>query len=256
MEDVQTIETPQATPEIVETPPTEQAVTTENAEPSTEVGTKPEKTFTQAELDAIITKRIERERESTAKRVAQEARDTYIKEQGYTWQGKPITTEAEYRQALQEQKWMEQYQSHDLPEDVVQELVEGKKFREQYQQEKQTNEQKAKQDADFAAFLQTYPDVKASDIPENVWQEVNQGKSLVDAYARHENQLLKQQLAEFKQSKQVEQQNAENAASSTGSVTGNGSVAPVFFTPDQVSKMSLEETNKNWAAINESMKKW
>jgi hypothetical protein len=85
---------------------------------------------------------------------------------------------------------------------------------------------------------------------------VGKGKSLVDAFVRHENQSLKQRLEALEQAKQIEQQNQANAASSTGSVTGNGTSAPAFFTQEQVSKMSTSEVNKNWTAINESMKKW
>ena len=138
------------TPETVETPITEQAVNTENAEPSNEtVETNPERTFTQSELDEIITKRIERDRESTTKKAAQAARDALIAENGYSWNGKPITTEAEYKQALREQELTEQYKAKDLPDDVIQELVESKKFREQYESEKQTTAQKDKQEAEF-----------------------------------------------------------------------------------------------------------
>lgn len=248
---------PVVTPETAETPITEQAVITENAAPSNEnVETKPDRTFTQKELDEIITKRIERERESTTKKASQEARDAMIAENGYSWNGKPITTEAEYKQALKEQELTEQYKAKDLPDDVIQELVESKKFREQYESEKQTTAQKAKQEAEFKAFFETFPDTDPKDIPQSVWDDVHKGKSLVDAFTRHENQSLKQKLAELEKSKQIEQKNNENASSSTGSVTGNGSSAPAFFTQEQVSKMSNADVNKNWSAINESMKKW
>jgi hypothetical protein len=252
----ETIETV-VTPESVETPITEQAVTTENAEPSAEtVETKPEKTFTQAELDSIIQKRIERERESTTKKASQEARDAYIAEQDWSWNGKKITTEADYKQAKQEEQLWAQYNNRELPEDVIQELVEGKKFREKFAESENEKAERERVNADFQAFVETFPDAKNEDIPQAVWDEVNKGKSLVDAYTKYENQTLKQKLAEVEQAKQIEQQNQENAASSTGSLTGKAGEKPAFFTPDQVKAMSQTDVDKNWNAIMESQKKW
>jgi len=243
--------------ETIETSIAEQAVTTENAVPSEEhVETKPEKTFTQAELNEIVQKRLDRDRESVSKKAAQEARDSYIAEQNYEWNGKPIKTEAEYKQALAEKALMEKYQEQGLPEDVVQELVESKKFREQYENERKQSESTQKQQAEFQAFLDAYPDINPTEIPPGVWEDVNKGTRLVDAYARHENKLLKEKLAEIEQGKQIEQQNEQNAVSSTGSVTGQGEGKPAFFTRDQVKGMSQSETNKNWDAIQASMKQW
>ncbi|OMF38778.1 hypothetical protein BK133_00815 [Paenibacillus sp. FSL H8-0548] len=247
---------PVVSSEIVDTPIAEQAVNTENAEPSAEiVETKAEKTFTQSELDAIIQKRIDRERESVTKKAAQEARDAYFAEQNIEWQGKKITTESEYKQALKEKELIDKYSEQGLPDDVVQELVEGKKFRDQYNETQKKTADQAKQESDFHAFLETYPDVDPKDIPQTVWDDVSNGKSLVDAFVKHENQTLKQRLAEVEKSKQIEQQNIDNAQASTGAVTNTGG-NPAYFTREQVAKMSISETNRNWTAINESMKKW
>ena len=48
-------------------------------------------------------------------------------------------------------------------------------------------------------FLNTYPEVKAGDIPREVWQQVAKGVPLVSAYAMHENQQLRMQLAAERQ---------------------------------------------------------
>lgn len=186
--------------------------------------------------------------EKAVERAKQEARDSYIAEQGYEWNGKPITTESEYREALREQELLEQYQSQDVPDEVIYELIENKKFREKYETEKQQQELQTKQQMDFQNFLEAYPDVKPDSIPVNVWQEVEQGKSLVDAYMKHENRLLKQKL-------NIEQKNQENAGASIGSIKSDGN-SSTFYTKEQVSKMSTKEVNENWKAINESMKKW
>ncbi|OUS72985.1 hypothetical protein B1748_23540 [Paenibacillus sp. MY03] len=253
MENIETA----APSETVETPIAEQAVTTENAAPSEEhVETKPEKTFTQSELNEIVQKRLDRDRESVSKKAAQEARDAYIAEQNYEWQGKPIKTEAEYKQALTEKALIEKYQEQGLPDEFVNEMVENKRFRQEYENDRKKTESEQKQQAEFKAFLDAFPDIKPDEIPPGVWEEVNKGTRLVDAYARHENKLLKDKLAEIEQGKQIEQQNELNAASSTGSVTGQGEGKPAFFTREQVKGMSQSETNKNWDAIQASMKQW
>jgi hypothetical protein len=194
--------------------------------------------------------------ENESKTAAQQARDAYIAEQGYTWNGKPITTEAEYRQAEKDQAAIDAYREQKLPDDVIAELVEGKKFREKYTEAEQKSAERAKVESDFRQFTETFPDAKPEDIPTSVWADVNAGKSLVDAYTKYENQTLREKLAAVEQAKQIEQQNLANAASSTGSVTGNGTGTPTQFTRDQVEKMSRADVDKNFAAITASMKKW
>lgn len=193
--------------------------------------------------------------EKAVERAKQEARDAYIAEQGYEWNGKPINSESEYREALREQELMEQYQQRDVPDEVIQELIENKKFRERYETEQTIKERESQQQRDFQDFLEAYPDVKADTIPVEVWQEVEQGKSLTDAYMKHENRILKQKLGLTQKSEMIEQKNQENALSSIGAVRSNGTTNP-FYTREQVSKMSTSEVNANWKTINESMKKW
>lgn len=257
-EETVTTETTEQTEEN-ESTNTEQVENTENTEPSTETTEKAEKTFTQSELDEIISKRIERERETVTKKTAQEARDSYIAEQNYEWNGKPIKTEAEYKEALNEQELRDKYS--DLPEDVQNELIESKKFRNEYK-EKETEaekrvreyEEKEKNDAIFKEFVKEYPDVK--ELPQPVIDEINNGVNLLDAYARYENKTLKEQLAALKEGKEIEKQNADNEQASTGSVRGQGDIKPARFTQEQVAKMSDSEMNKNWDAVQKSMKAW
>lgn len=193
--------------------------------------------------------------EKAVERAKQEARDAYIAEQGYEWNGKPITTESEYKEALREQELLQKYQSYDVPEEIVNELIENKRFREKYETEQQRMEREKTQEKDFQNFLESYPDVKPDEIPISVWQEVENGKPLIDAYMKYENQLLKEKLNMTTKQEQIQQRNQENASASIGAVKSNGESAP-FFTKEQVSKMTTQEVNQNWKAINESMKKW
>lgn len=248
-EQVETVETEETT----QPTDTEQVENTENTEPSTETT---EKTFTQAELDEIIQKRVERAEQTTAKKTAQEARDAYIAEQGYEWNGKKIANEAEYNQAVKEQELVKQYKDKDLPDDVIQELVEGKKFRDNYTETQKQLDDRVQRETDYQTFLESYPDAKPDDIPESVWQEVDKGTPLVDAYTRHENQRLKAELDELKGKQEIEQKNQENAESTTGSVTGKGETKGVYYTMEQVQKMSPSDVNKNYKAILDSQKHW
>jgi hypothetical protein len=145
---------------------------------------------------------------------------------------------------------------NNVPEEYATEMVENKRFREQYEQEKQTISQKQQQEAEYKAFFNAFPEVKPEEIPVSVWEEHSQGKSLADAYTKHENSLLKQKLQEIEKGSKVKETNQNNANSSTGSVNGNGSTGNSYFTREQVQGMSTSEVNQNYKSIIQSMKKW
>ena len=112
-------------------------------------------------------KAVERARQEAA----QQARDSWIEEQGYAWKDKPIKTEAEYKQALQEQelenKIRSQYQN--VPDEIVDELLESRKFREQFQsQQKATKEQQdftTRRDSMYEEYLSEFPEQDPAAIP-------------------------------------------------------------------------------------------
>lgn len=68
-------------------------------------------------------------------------------------------------------------------------------------------------------FIAIYPDVDAKSIPEQVWKESAITGDLVGAYQRHENRLLKEEIATLKQ-------NQKNKERSTGSRRSAGATAP------------------------------
>lgn len=166
--------------------------------------------------------------EKSVERARQEARDALIQEYGYEWNGKPITTEAEYKQALQEKEWMEKYQSQDLPDDVIQELIEGKKFREQFksQQDEQTQLQ-AKQERESQDFKDFYDyftqvngrsfDANKDILPKEVFEMNAQGVPLKFAYMEHQNQQLQSQLQVLKQNQTNKQKAPVTSVTSHGS---------------------------------------
>jgi hypothetical protein len=268
-EQLQTQET-QVT-EQVETGDTGQ-VTEQQTEQQAETQAQAEKTFTQSQLDEIIQKRLEREQsrlENEKKSAAQQARDSWIKEQGYEWKGKPITTEAEYKQALQEQELESKIRAQyaNVPDELLNELLEGKRFREETLAERKTREEterKAQEQKDFASrrdsmyeeYLSEFPEQDPAAIPKEVWAEADrwlktggrEGRRLADALTRHN---WKQGQAQ----QQADGANRLNADSSTGSAKGQQK-SGAHFTREQVANMSREEIQSNYTAIKESEKHW
>ncbi|WP_243299136.1 hypothetical protein [Bacillus litorisediminis] len=152
--------------------------------------------------------------EKAVERAKQEARDQWVAEQGFTWNGKPITTEAEYKQALMEQELMQKYQNQNLPEDVVKELIENRKFREQYEADRKAKEQQEKSNAEFQDFFAYFRELNGRDfdsakdkVPQEVWDLNQKGVPLKFAYMQHHTNQLQNQLKVLKQN----QENAQRA---------------------------------------------
>ena len=161
--------------------------------------------------------------DKSVERARQEARDAYIAEQGFEWQGKQITTEAEYKQALQEREWMEQYQNQDLPDEVVQELIEGRKFRESFQEQKKAQEAEQRQQAEAMEFFEYFNQVNGrayqpGDLPSEVTQMAEEMNIPIKfAYMQYHSQQLQNQIKVLKQN----EQNAKRAP--IGGISTHGS---------------------------------
>lgn len=78
------------------------------------------------------------------------------------------------------------------------------------EQSRQIREREEARQRDIAAFLETFPEVKADSIPKEVWEMVAKGQRLVSAYTLHQNRQLQAELA-------AERQNKRAAAINTGS---------------------------------------
>ena len=205
----------------------------EEIETETEVTAEPtEQVETEKAKELTETQRVS-QRINEAK---QQARDEVYANMEIIWNNKPITTEAQYNQALAEQKQLqeeeaqrEKYQASDLPEEVINELLESRREREERKAEKV---ERAKQEAinnDNRTFLEYFAkengrqfDNTKDVISEEVWQEVRQGKSLVDAYTRQEAKELKAKLKVYTQN----ETNKKKAPMSQGIAThGSDEVA-------------------------------
>lgn len=245
----ETIETevPVSETEVQETQSVEQAENTENAEPNTEG--QPEKTFTQAELDSIIQKRLERERS----RIQQEFQSSPALSLIEQLARESNMSVNEYVEAVNRQQEMERVKELAEKSGISEEVAERLYRLEQRDQERSAQERRDKQ---ISEFFKQFSDVDPKTIPPDVLQALEKGESMVDAYIRHENRMLKERLAKLEQGIEIDTKNKENAERSTGAITGEGQPETAFFTKEQVERMSQSEVNRNLDKITQSMKHW
>lgn len=109
------------------------------------------------------------------------------------------------------QKWKEQEKINELvqkgiSEEVAQELLETRKFREQMEAEKKAKQQEEKKNAEFQDFFQYFKnangrdfDTNSDQIPKEVWEAHAQGTPLKYAYMEHFNNQLSNQIKILKQ---------------------------------------------------------
>ena len=184
----------------------------ETATPSIKTETSTEEVDTETEGTIEPTETVENtdvKEKTETQRVSQrinEARqhgvDAHIAKQGYIWNDKPITTEAQYNQAMEEQA--EQLRNAELEEKGIDpkylnDAVENNPTVKQAKAllAEQATE-KAKQQG-YNDFIREFPDVKSESITQETWEMVNNGMSLVDAYSKQENKELKAKLKVYTQ---------------------------------------------------------
>jgi len=204
---------------------------------------------------------IRRDYESRLTTETQKARDSFIASQGYSWNGKSITTEAEYNQALAEQaeqQRQEQLRQQGIDPKVIEEAVNSNpavKWANEYKSKQEQEQAKQKQ---FLEFSEAYPNVKGEEIPPEVWQEFNKGTPLKIAYAIHENSKLRAELEAIKKGTQTNASNLKNAQGAIGSVTGQSNLPTDFITKDvfEANKKDQSWLSKNYDLLRNSMPKW
>lgn len=105
-----------------------------------------------------------------------------------------------------------------------------------------TKEQRA--ELEIAEFTRLYPDTELDGIPVSVWERVKTGEKLADAYGSYEKERKKRY-------DDARKTNEENAASSSGRVTGAPKKA--IYTASEVAAMSGKEVAENYDDILYSM---
>lgn len=227
----------------------EQSVMTVNADNADVTTGKQEGKQVQSAEENARFAEVRRKTEAEAKA---KARDELIAEMYGKTHG--INTYAEYQQALakqEEEQRLSELLNEGISEKFATELIENRKFREQYEAEQRSKQQQAQQQADLQDFISAFPSVKAEEIPTEVWQANAKGVPLRYAYAEHALKLARDAEAKLKA-------NADNAKGSMGSVSTNGNPET-----DYISKETFESKKgdrgwviKNLSKINSSRAKW
>lgn len=101
-----------------------------------------------------------------------------------------------------------------------------KAFEAQQQQRQQAQQQQTQEEArqrdSFLRFAKEYPDVDPKTIPKEVWERFGAGVDLADAYTRHENKRLREELSSVTAKLEAEKTNTKNRQRSTGSQKSAG----------------------------------
>ena len=145
--------------------------------------------------------------------------------------GMDVTQYLEAVKQAQQQSEIDRLVQANIPEEYAREMLENRKFREQFEQQKQEQANQAKADAEFNDFFAHFQstegrafDANKDQIPQSVWDANSKGVPLKTAYMEHQFQQMQQQLKTLKQN----EANAKKAP--VGSVTNNGSVQSI---PDE-----------------------
>lgn len=146
----------------------------------------------------------------------------------------------------------------NVPEEYAREMLENKKFREQYGQEKEQREAQDKETAMYNEFIETFPGVDANNIPPEVWEMVNKGRDLTSAYAIHAAKNIDTVKTDAQQ--EAIKALTQNAETSSGSVTEQTTQAPAAMTAEQINatlngmttSQQREWVDKNYDAIEKS----
>ena len=125
-------------------------------------------------------------------------------------QGMEVNEFLEATKQWREQQKLDQLIQQNIPEDMAKEILENRKFREQYESQQKAKSNEEKQNAEYNEFFQFFKQVNDRDfdpqkdqIPNEVWQATQNGVPLKFAYMEHHNNQLRSQL-------KIQKQNEEN----------------------------------------------
>jgi hypothetical protein len=153
----------------------------------------------------------------------------------------------EYVKAVEEherQQEIEELQSQrNLDPELAEELYLLRQERANKAKLEEQQKQQEQKQKEYLDFLDEFKDVEPDKIPQEVFDiKVKNGISLTDAYIRYQykNMLNKET---------IDKVNQENAATSTGSLTGNGANNVDTLTMEKVATMSERELSKRWPEV-------
>lgn len=194
-------------------------------------------------------------RRKAAEEARAKARDEVISEMYGETHG--IHTYAEYQEALarqEEEQRLAKMQAQGIEPDLI------KQYAEDLPEVKEAKQLKRDRES-MAALAEIAPEITdASQIPEEVLRDYVQGKDLASSYAiwklKTDRETKAAEAAKTAKSEEIARANAENAKSSTGSISGDGVANDGYFTKEQVDRMTKAEVLKNYDQILKSTSKW
>jgi ribosomal protein L20A (L18A) len=197
------------------------------------------------------------------RRAESEARDKLIAEMYGDSHG--IRTYAEYQQALEETKRQEELEKlvqQNIPEDYAVEMMESRKFRQQFEEQQRYIQERQIKDKMYQEFLEAYPEFndseKAKTIPQEVWSKVREGKNLLDAFNNYKVKEYQKQFETIQNKEKAAEANQTNAQTSTGSVKGEGNPGSGYISKEvfESNKNNTKWMYDNYDLIKKSMGKW
>lgn len=174
---------------------------------------------------------------------------------------------------LKEAAWRYKMQQEGVNPDLIKQYVSEDpdvKWAREFRTRQEAEDFKNKNKVEFLTYFKKENDrdfdVTKDTIPDEVWiqselyekSKGKEGKPLSDAYAIHYSKQLKAKIAEFETKFKALETNQQNASSTPGSVTGNGSVdtGHISFEAFESNKGDQGWVKKNLTKIMESRAKW
>lgn len=115
-----------------------------------------------------------------------------------------------------EQARLDELLQQNIPEEYAKEMLENRKFREQYQAQQKAQEEQIRRDQEALDFVQTFPNVKKEDIKPETWAKIEQGVPLKFAYMEQMNQELMTRIQVLEQNQKNLQQAPVQGVSTHG----------------------------------------
>jgi hypothetical protein len=218
-ESVETEATPQATEETVETPQQQLLRVKYNKE---------EREIPIDEAIPLVQKGLNYDKvQERLQAIESDPRLTFVESMANQF---GMTVE-EYMSAVQQQQEQERINElvqQGISEELAQEMLENRKFRQQFENERKAKQEEEKKNVEYQDFFQYFRQSQQRDfnpdkdeIPQAVWEAANNGVPLKYAYMSHEVNQLKTQLQTLKQN----ELNAQKAPISGTTAHGSNEVA-------------------------------
>jgi hypothetical protein len=208
--------------------------------------------------------RVRAEAEAQIEQAKQAHLDSWIEKQGYVdIFGNPIKTHADYERALAERETQERYRAQGIPDEVIKKLSEVEELKNKpstFEEREKIQTRKSQMYQDFYSLFKEINgrDFAATDtIPDEVYEIAEKSRTgLRAAYAEYAAKDALSKLKGVDIGKKTAEANAANAASSTGSVSGNGQ-ATGFVTQADIDAHANDTAwmTKNYDAVSKFYRK-